>query len=130
MLFRSTAAAAVKLGAERIEGVDIDRISIAAARKNFRLNGGKGGVFSAGDIRMIRISRPYDMVAANFISADLMACRKAILSCVAQGGVLLVSGISLKNLPGFLLDFKAPGFRRSPPLRGRSWAGLIYRKMD
>jgi len=123
------AAAALKLGATRIEGVDIDPDSAAAARRNFKLNGGsKQGLFRAQDILKRQNSSSYDMVAANFISADLEACQKPILRQVTSKGVLLLSGISLRNLPGFLRSFNAPGFRRVNLIRGRSWAGLIYRR--
>lgn len=122
------AAAAFKLGAARIEGVDIDPLSAAAARRNFKLNGGKGGEFRAQDILSSPGKSVYDAVAANFISADLVTCRKAILRQVGSRGFLLLSGISLGNLPGFLRTFKTPGFRRVRLIRGRSWAGLLYRK--
>lgn len=123
------AAAALKLGAKRIEGIDIEADSAAAARRNFKLNGGgKQGQFCAQNILQRPRSRKYEVVAANFISADLVTCRKAILRTVARGGVLLLSGISLKNLPGFLRLFKTPGFKRVSLIRGRSWAGLLYRR--
>jgi len=123
------AAAALKLGAKRIEGLDIEAPSAAAARKNFRLNGGgRQGRFHTQDISRKSDAARYAVVAANFISADLVACRKAILKQVDSRGVLLLSGISLKNLPGFLRDFKTPGFKRACLIRGRSWAGLLYRK--
>ena len=122
------AEAAFKLGAVKIQGVDIDPVSAATARKNFKLNGGKGGEFKAQNILRSPGRSVYDAVAANFISADLEACRKPILQQVGPRGFLLLSGISLKNLPGFLKAFKTPGFRRVCLIRGRSWAGLLYRK--
>lgn len=122
------AAAASKLGATTIAGVDIDPHSVSAARKNFKLNLGKGGVFCVQDIQNSLDSVTYDIVAANFISADLVACQKAILKRVRPKGVLLLSGISLRNLPAFLRKFKTPGFRRQYLVRGRSWVGISYRR--
>ncbi|MBP9866394.1 MAG: 50S ribosomal protein L11 methyltransferase, partial [Candidatus Omnitrophica bacterium] len=122
------AAAAAKLGACRVVGIDIEPASAAAARRNFKLNGGRDGVFRAEDIQTSSKRAVYDVVAANFISADLVTCQKAIMKHVGPKGVLLLSGISLRNLPVFLRTFKTPGFRKVRLFRGRSWAGLIYRR--
>jgi len=122
------AAAAAKLGACRVVGIDIEPASAAAARRNFKLNGGRDGVFRAEDIQTSSKRAVYDAVAANFISADLVTCQKAIMKHVGPKGVLLLSGISLRNLPVFLRTFKTPGFRKVCLFRGRSWAGLIYRR--
>lgn len=121
------AVAARHLGADRLEAIDIEAASVRAARRNFRLNGQRGGNFKAADIRHMPPAR-YDLVAANFISADLIACRKAILARVRPGGYLIVSGISRRNLKHFETHFAVSGLTRIQKLLGRSWAGLIYRK--
>ena len=59
------AAAAAKLGAQRVEGVDIDRASAVAARKNFIMNKGKNGSFFTQDIQQRSSKTVYEMVAAS-----------------------------------------------------------------
>ncbi len=122
------AVVARKLGAATVTGLDLDGPSVSAAKKNFRQNNEAGGHFVCADILAFKRRVFYDLVAANFISADLIRCRRAIVAHVEKGGWLLVSGISLKNLPGFLRDFRPPSFHRVRILRSRSWAAVLYQR--
>lgn len=119
-------AAASFLGAKRIAGTDLDPGSVKTARLNMRLNGIRGAVMTRSDLTRDPVPGCFDLVAANLISKTLVECQAILARGCAPGGHLLVSGISLKNFPGFLKEFRPSGFERRAVLRGKSWAAALY----
>ena len=123
-------AAARHLGAREISGTDIDPGSVKTARLNLRINGIRGARILKDDLYRPALRGRFDLVAANMISKTLEETRKQILKFVPSGGLLLVTGISLANLPGFLKNFAGPPLRRLRILRGRSWGAVLYRRQN
>jgi ribosomal protein L11 methyltransferase len=85
------ALAAVKLGARRAEGIDVDTDAIASAEENRSLNGGDARVsFAIGELE----TAPHaaEVVAANLTGALIAAKAVPLARLVAAGGVLIVSG--------------------------------------
>lgn len=121
-------AAAAFLGAKKIRGTDLDPGSVKTSRLNMRLNGIRGAVMNRSDLTRQRIPGRYDLVAANLISKTLVECQGILAAGVKDGGHLLVSGISLKNFPGFLKEFRPEGFVRTVTFRGKSWAAALFHK--
>jgi ribosomal protein L11 methyltransferase len=83
------AIAAAKLGAMRVDAVDIDAQALDTARANAALNG-----------VAVRVEMPealgrerYDIVMANILSQPLIALAPALAARLADGGQLMLSGI-------------------------------------
>lgn len=121
-------AAASFLGAKKIQGTDLDPGSVKTSRLNMRLNRVRGAVMKRSDLTRDRIPGEFDLVAANLISKTLVECQEILGRGVKGGGHLLVSGISLKNFPGFLKEFRPKGFVRTIAFRGKSWAAALFHK--
>ncbi len=83
------AIAATKLGAQHVEGVDIDEQAVIAARDNALRN--------AADVQFHdarwQPDRQYDVVVANILSNPLKLLAPALIARVATGGALVLSGI-------------------------------------
>ncbi len=120
--------AASYLGAVKIEGVDLDPGSVKTAKLNMRLNKIRGASMRRSNLTRDRIGGTYDLVAANLISKTLVEAQAILAEAVRPGGFLVVSGISLKNLPGFLKEFNPRGLRRLKKIRGRSWGACLYQR--
>lgn len=122
--------AASYLGAVKIDGVDLDSGSVKTAKLNMRLNKIRGASMRRSNLTRDRIGGTYDLVAANLISKTLVEAQAILGSAVKPGGFLIVSGISLKNLPGFLKEFRPRGIKRLKQIRGRSWGACLYRRLE
>jgi ribosomal protein L11 methyltransferase len=81
--------AAAKLGAARIDAVDIDPQALHTARANAALN----GVALHADMPEALGRERYDVVMANILSQPLIVLAPALAARVAERGLLLLSGI-------------------------------------
>ncbi|HOW60023.1 MAG TPA: 50S ribosomal protein L11 methyltransferase [Candidatus Omnitrophota bacterium] len=121
--------AASKLGAGKVAGFDNDKPSVAAARKNFQLNGCQHGKFFGAKLKQLKLQDRFYVVGANLISKVLLECQGKILSSVRKGGYLLVSGISRENLPDFQRKFAPAKLKCLKILRSRKWTALLYQRI-
>lgn len=85
------AVAAVRLGAGRAVGVDIDAAAVAATRANAERN----GVADRVDARLAPApaDATFDVVVANIGAAALRDLAPALVAAVAPGGALVLSGL-------------------------------------
>ena len=83
------AIAAGKLGADRVAGVDIDPLAVAAARANAERNGVDALFADSAE----PVAGEYDVVVANILSNPLRVLAPAICAHVRSGGRLTLSGI-------------------------------------
>ena len=87
--------AAVKLGAERAVGLEIDPVAVSAGRKNISLNHAEGAV------TLVRGTLPspgappgsFDLVAANISARVVIDMADRLAECAADGATLVVSGV-------------------------------------
>ena len=88
------ALAAVRLGAEKALGIDVDPDALDNARSNAVLNGSPADVaFAQADFREIALPQA-DVVMANLTGAMLAASVSHILRCCTRPGTLILSGIT------------------------------------
>lgn len=120
--------AARRLGARVITGIDLDGPSVRAARRNMTLNGIRDARMVTSRMEAFRPGRRFDLVGCNVISDVLLRNAGRLVSWVRPGGWLIISGIHLKNLGGVRTDFPRPSLKCLKVLKGRGWAGILYRK--
>jgi len=120
--------AAAKLGARKITGYDNDKPSALVAERNFRKNFCRNGCFFCAQLKRSRISGQFDTVGANLLSKTLLEHRQRIIARVRPRGYLLVSGISLQNLPSFRRGFSGAPLACRKVLRGHHWAAALYQR--
>jgi len=115
-------------GAKEILALDSDPLSVGVARRNFELNRIHGAKVALESFERHRFSKKHDYVAANLSTDDLIRFRRKLLSSVAPGGLLAISGISLANLKRLLKEFQQSPLRCLKICRGRRWAAVLYQK--
>ncbi len=92
--------AALLLGAERVDAVDIDPVAERIAHENAALNGVDsarltircGDVLTDAAVRT-ELAGPYDIVVANIVADVIIRLAPFARACCKQGGTFLVSGV-------------------------------------
>ena len=84
---------AKKVGAQRVDGVDIDPQAIISARENTERNHCDVTFFLPEDFASARPEVRYDVVVANILSGPLKVMAPMLTGRVADGGWLVLSGL-------------------------------------
>jgi len=121
------AIAALKLGAKKIQAIDIDRSALEAAKENAKLNKIHRGI-------IFRLASPeqvggkFDLVVANLLPQELMAVKDSLAARVKSQGTLIISGFLQKQKKEIYGAFAPLGFhlRQEEELNG--WAGFVFKK--
>ena len=100
------------------------------ARANLKANRLPVKDIVVADISEMKVGKPYDLVAANLVTQDLIAFRHNIVPCVAVGGYLVVSGISLANLPLFDREFRDPSLKALKVVKGKEWVAALFQRTE
>ncbi len=123
------AIAALRLGAGRAIGIDIDPWSYDNALENARLNDvGDRLEIRIGSAEMIPESAQFDLVLANINRNILLDLADVLFDCLAPGGILKLSGILEEDVAAITVH---PRYRTMELLRTSSeneWRALVYRK--
>lgn len=122
--------AAIKLGAAKALGVDIDESSIANARENANLNGVGGELLlGVGSVREI-LAGQFEVKSAPLVLANILApviarlFEAGLADLVEQGGVLILSGILLEQEQSVLEAAQAHGLGMSGRRQMGDWVAL------
>jgi ribosomal protein L11 methylase PrmA len=114
------AIAAARLGARRVVAVDIDPLSLHAARHHLALNG-VGRRVSLGSKLPGGV---FDLVVANLYLEPLLELAATLAARVASGGTLLVSGFTLSARADVTAALTAHGLRMRATTHREGWSCL------
>lgn len=113
--------AAIKLGAKRVIGVDIDPQALLATRENAKRNG------CEEDFELYlpeeQPDEPVDMVLANILAGPLRELRELISSQCHSGGRLVLSGI-LESQAAEINELYSEFFEMDEPAFKEEWSRL------
>ncbi|HYU68889.1 MAG TPA: 50S ribosomal protein L11 methyltransferase [Burkholderiales bacterium] len=113
------AIAALKLGARRAVGVDIDPGAVAAARANARRNGVAGEFLEGG----APLEFAADVVIANILANPLKLLAPMLASRCRHGGQIALSGI-LSDQASEVESCYSPWIAFAPPAEAEGWVCL------
>ena len=113
------AIAALKLGARRAVGVDIDTDAVATAGDNARRNGVAGEFLGVG----APLTFIADVVIANILANPLMVLAPVLASRCRQGGRIALSGI-LSEQASEVAKCYLPWIAFAPPAEAEGWVCL------
>jgi len=119
------AIAAAKLGAARIQGVDIDDQAVLSSRDNARRNG------VVADFTNVNQAAPHpaQVVLANILSNPLKVLAPLLARLTIPGGRLVLSGI-LSAQAAELAEAYRPWFGIESPVVDQGWARLSGIRID
>ena len=104
--------AAVRLGADRVAAIEIDRDSIGNAEENVRANGVSEQVeIIEGDATIILpLLAPVRLVLANIISSVLLGMLPSIKDALSTGGQAILSGILTEERDAMVAALRSGGW--------------------
>lgn len=120
------AIAAALLGFNRVVGIDVDHTAIACARENAKRNGVDDSVeFSTTPIR--NLTGFFTVIVANILPHTLIHMKEHLVTRLAEGGILILSGIleekAREVIEAFQTDVTFLGKRLQ-----ENWTGLVFKK--
>lgn len=124
--------AAAKVLRTPVVAGDLDPEAVSTARGNARLNGLGPFMrfYHAPGVRHALANRPrgFDVVFANILARPLKRLAPSLTAVVADDGVLILSGLIERDVPGVLSTYRHRGFHlaRSGVIEG--WATLVLRR--
>ncbi|HSQ05165.1 MAG TPA: 50S ribosomal protein L11 methyltransferase [Burkholderiales bacterium] len=110
------AIAALKLGAGRATGVDIDPLAVSAARSNAVRNEVRATFVSAVD----RLHDPADIVVANILANPLIVLAPLLSRLTVRGGRIALSGILAEQTDEVAVAY-AQDFALEQPVADEGW---------
>ncbi len=121
------AIAALKLGAESAEGVDIDPVAVRTAGENAARNGvAEKLTVLVGDLSD-KASGKYQIVTANIVADAIKSLCTGVPALLAEGGVFIASGIIDDRRDEVVAAVRAAGFGKIDVREKRGWACLVCR---
>ncbi len=127
---------AFALGAKSAVGVDISPDAIKISRRNAEKNGITADKVSlyCGDAVAdpelhSKISKAYDLVAANIVADVLLYMRELFAELTKPAGILVLSGIIDDRLDEVLEAVKAQGFTLLEQRHRDIWNAAVFRKI-
>jgi len=121
------AIAALKLGAKKIQAIDIDHSALESAKENAKLNKIHRGI-------IFRLASPeqvegkFDLAVANLLPQELMAVKDSLAARVKSQGTLIISGFLKKQKKEIYGAFAPLGFRLKQEEELNGWAGFVLKK--
>jgi ribosomal protein L11 methyltransferase len=126
------AIAAIKAGASRAIGTDIDPQSVTVANENARKNH-VANRFRAYHTRgagnaLIRDAAPYDLIFANILARPLIGLSPEIARMIAPGGHVILSGLLTRQEPLVRAAYTGRGLDLVKRVRKDGWSSLVLRR--
>ncbi len=121
------AIGAAKLWRAPTLAVDIDAVSVDVARANMRLNRVEslvqcevGAGYGAPSVQ-----GKYDLIIANILARPLVAMSRDVKRHLAQNGVVILSGLLVRQEPLVLWAHRMQGLRLVKRIRQGHWSALV-----
>ena len=126
------AIAALKLGAASVDAVDIEPVSVRAAKENRDRNGVRDDLrIEVGSVGQNGpFEGTYDLVLANIIARILIDLAEGIVGHIAPGGTLILSGIIESKEAAVGDCFDGYGLVLSRRTQIEDWVALVYERPD
>jgi ribosomal protein L11 methyltransferase len=123
------AIAAVKLGASRVIGIDIDPGAVEIAHANLVLN----RVEQAAQVTsepLAEVAGNFDIVVANILAEELVRLGGELVGRVRAGGLLILSGILNEKEELVITGFSPFPLTLVEITRDAEWSCLAYRRVN
>jgi ribosomal protein L11 methyltransferase len=116
--------AALRLGADRVVGLDTDPLAVEATRANAERNGLADRLEAAVGTLPARAGETYLLVLANLVAAVLIELAPRLAAHLGPGGTLLASGIIEPKADAVIAAMAAAGLMVGSRLDDGEWVTL------
>ena len=108
-------------------GLDIDPLAIDNARENRALNGVPAAAFEIAEGSVAEVAgRSFDLVLANILARPLMEMAPELVSALAGGGALVLSGILESQADAVEGAYRAQGLPAARRTIDGEWCALLW----
>jgi Ribosomal protein L11 methylase len=108
-------------------GLDIDPLAVECAEENAARNGvGDRLSLAVGSIDAVEPGVRFDLIVANILSGPLIGMAPLIVSRLAPGGALVLSGILEEQADAVAAAYEAQGLGPAERKISGEWAALTY----
>ena len=117
------AIAALKLGADHVDAVDLDEQALISTRSNALLNG-----FSTDELTVslpTEVLQPVDVLMANILLTPLLQLQDAFHGLLKSTGLLVVSGILNEQVDSIIKAYK-PQFSHEKTVSMGDWSLVVF----
>jgi len=126
------AIAAIKAGASRAIGTEIDRDSVRVANENAAKNH-LGKRFRAyltrsANSHIIQSAAPYDLIFANILAQPLIGLSASLCKLTANNGHVILSGLLTRQEPLVRAAYTGRGLNLVKRIRRDGWSTLVLHK--
>jgi ribosomal protein L11 methyltransferase len=121
------ALVALRLGAQRAKGTDIDPVAVKAAIENAGDNG-VGDRFIANDDAPDADGAVHDVVVANILAGTLIELVRPIVGAVGRGGALWLSGVLAEQERAVVEAYVGAGLVHEGTARKNDWVRIDLKK--
>ncbi len=122
------ALAGAKLGAKKINAIDIDTVAIRVALENIRRNRMEGLIdVCESDLLDRPLDSKFNLVVANIITNAILELIPQLEKVLKPGGILIASGIIEERFPEVLEYLTKLGFEDVKCVCEEGWVGLVAR---
>jgi len=128
------AIAAIKSGAQRAIGTEIDAQSVTVANENAAKNN-VANLFKTYQTRgatnrIIQSAAPYDLIFANILARPLTRLAPSLVPLMQPGGHIILSGLLTHQEPLVRAAYKGRGLSLVKRIRRDGWSTLVLRRAD
>lgn len=124
------AIVAARLGAARVDAVDVDPEAVEVARESAAVNGVEDRVrVSVGSVDGLAADR-FDGCVANIATAFFLSQSREIARVLRPRGVLVASGVPVVEAEAVAAALEDAGFATVETRSSGEWALLLARRMD
>ncbi len=126
------AIAAARRFHRRVAAGDIDAVAVVAARGNVRRN--QAGAYCRPVLAPgvahpdLRAGAPYDLIMGNILARPLRGLAPKLKPLLAPGGLLILSGLLVSDVPGVLSAYRGQGLALVRRRVIEGWATLLMRR--
>jgi ribosomal protein L11 methyltransferase len=118
---------AYKLGASRVDAVDIDETAVRTAKENCAVNGAEHGVSVRRGVLSDLPRVKADIVAANIIADVIIDLSGIVGGYLEEGGILIVSGIIRDRKQEVIKVYDGKGFELAEMREMGEWVAMVFR---
>ena len=120
--------AAKMFGAKHALGIDVDATAISTAKENARMNNISGTEFRLGDVRRLKATRQFEVVAANLFSELLIEILPRIARSLKRTGFAILSGILRSQESDVVQALRGTQLQKRIVRRRGKWVAILAQK--
>lgn len=122
------AVAAAKLGASKVQAVDLDSIAVRVAKENVEINKVENVVEVAQGDLLTGVTGQADIVIANIIATIVIQLLVDIPARLKDGGIFIASGIIIERLSEVVAAMAAQNLVVDQVIEEGGWVAVVARK--